>query len=248
MPTTHSYDRGYGPSIEEFQEVTNRTVTNSDEFYRQRARAQEVFDSVAGPWPKFHLPEEREITLTSVTNSGITSSDLNESKDGFYNNMEMRVIQGDGRGFRGFIDDYNSTTGFVSVSGVSGDISQVNTDSQVLLKQIAQFPREQDFDVTVRPRVPEPLPRIIAYIMEYWINLESQEGWNADELANQQTDIIQESLGDWQTTYKSDRDILRQFIGPKAFELGTRYGFFRRTARLMKFRTKNFGDSLRRFF
>jgi hypothetical protein len=235
MALTNEFDRGYGPSVDEFESYTNRTITNIGEFYRQRARAQEVLDAVAGPWPPFHFPREREVSLDTVTSTAVTTSDLNSDKSGYYNFMRMRVVDGNGRGFVGYVDDYDGTTKELTISGVQGDFALVNTSSQVLFDQIATFPREHDIDIDNRPVYPEVLSKVVAYIIEYWTNLEAQDGFNADELANQQVDITQESLGDWQTTYSEKRSILRQMIGPKAFELGIRAGLFNRSARLVRF-------------
>jgi len=234
-----NFNRGYGPSTAEFERFTNRSVTNVAEFERQLARAQEVFDALAGRWTPFHI-DEREITLDTVTSTAITSSNLDSSQDDFYNNLEVRVVQGDGKGFRGWISGYNSSTGSTTVSGVGTAItlSDVSPGDTTVLTQIAQFPRMEDIDVTGRPRVPEGLSQIISYILEYWINLESQEGFNADEMSNLQADVVQEGLGDWQTTYKQDRNINIQIIGPKAYELSVRMGFIKRTARMVRFSTK----------
>ena len=230
------FDRGYGPSEAEFTQFTNRSVTNSSEFERQKARAHEVFDSLAGIWSPFHFAE-REITLDTVGADSFTSTSLSVTQDDYYNNLELRVVQGTGKGYRGFLTSYDSSAGTVTVSGVTDAVffSAVSTSDTAILTQIAQFPRQDDIDVTGRPRVPHQLGQIISYIIEYWVNLESQEGFNADEMANLQADVIQEGLGDWQTTFKADRNINIQLIGPKAYELAIRLGYIRRTARLVRF-------------
>ena len=233
------FDRGYGPTVAEFAQFTNRDVTNVAEFERQRTRAQEVFDALCGKWTPFHI-DEREISLGDLTSSTFTSSAFDVNKDDFYNNLELRIVQGDAKGFRGYIAGYNSSTGVATISGVSSNVtfSTASTSDTAILTQIAQFPRMEDMDVTGRPRVPEGLNRIISYILEYWVNLESQEGFNADEMANLQADVIQEGLGDWQTTFKTDRNINIQIIGPKAYELAIRLGYIKRTARMVRFSTK----------
>lgn len=235
-----SFDYGYGPTPEEFEEFTNRQVTNLEEFKRQRARAQETFDAVAGNWPDFHDRNERTLQFTNTTSETFTSTNLNSSKDDYYNHMELRVVQGNGSGFRGYIADYDGTTKTATVSGVAGDFSNVDTDSRGVLKDIAVFPRAQDIDADSRPRYPESLPRIVAYIIEYWVNLEDQEGFNADTVANAQPEVIQETLGDWQTTYKASRDPVLQMIGPKAYEIARREGLLRRTAGIRRLRSTPF--------
>jgi len=230
------FDRGYGPTQAELIQFTNRRITNTAEFERQRARAQEVFDALCGIWVPFHI-DGRSISLGDLTAESFTSNDLSVTQDDYYNNLELRIVQGDGKGFRGYISGYTSSDGVVTVSGVSPDVSFSATSASdtAVLTQIAQFPRLNDIDVTGRPRNPEGLSRIIAYIMEYWVNLEDQKGFNADEMANLQADVIQEGLGAWQTTFKADRNINIQLIGPKAYELAVRQGYIRRTARLVKF-------------
>ena len=131
------FDRGYGPTEAEFTTLTNRTVTNSNEFARQKARAEETFDAIAGLWIPFHI-DERQITLDTVTSTTIASSDLNSDKDDFYNNLELRVVQGDGKGFRGYVSAYDSSTGLVSVTAVSTvALSTVSAGDTAILTQIA---------------------------------------------------------------------------------------------------------------
>jgi hypothetical protein len=233
-----SFDRGYGPTTAQFEEYTNRTVTNLEEFNRQRARAQEVFDDIAGPWSEFQDRHERKVTFTSTDTESFVASNMTSPKDDMFNNMEVRVVQGNGSGFTGYIGDYTSSTNTCTVSGVFGGAwSSVDTDSVVIATDIAVFPRSIDVDVDARPRMPHQLPRIISYIIEYWVNLEAQEGWNADQIANGQPDIIQEGIGDWQTTFKGDRSVVRQMIGSKAYDLAIREGLLNRTARLKRFRS-----------
>ena len=55
------YDRLYGPTEAEFNSFTNKTVTTTAEFERQRARAQEVFDAIAGQWVPGDAPEPVEL-------------------------------------------------------------------------------------------------------------------------------------------------------------------------------------------
>jgi hypothetical protein len=233
-----SFDYGYGPTAAQFEEYTNRQVTNQVEFERQRARAQEVFDDIAGPWGEFQDRYERKLELTATGTNTFTASNVSSSKDDMFNNMEVRVVQGNGSGFSGYIADYDGTTKECTVSGVfGGDWSAVDTNSVAIITDIAVFPRSIDIDVDSRPRLPYQLPRIISYIIEYWVNLESQEGWNAEQIANGQPDIIQEGIGDWQTTFKGDRSVVRQLIGSKAYDLSIREGLLNRTARLKRFRS-----------
>lgn len=230
------FDRGYGPTEAEFTRITNRNVTNSSEFERQRARAQEVIDALCGNWTPFHI-DERQIDIDSVGSTSIVSSHLDIDKDDYYNNLELRVVQGDGKGFRGYISAFDSSTNTATIVTVSDDVvlADVSPGDTAILRQIAQFPRLEDMDVTGRPRLPESLSRMVAYVLEYWVNLEEQEGWNADQVANLQTDLIQEGLGDWQATYKAGRNPVLLMIGHKAYELGMRTGLFRRTARMVRF-------------
>lgn len=235
-----NFNYGYGPTEEEFTLYTGRTISNSAEFRRQRYLVQDAINTFFGPWAKFHEvisgKSDTNISLSTVTSTAITSPDLNDSRSGFYNNMEIRVVEGTGRGFRGYVGDYNGTTKVVSVSGISSvSLSSVSTSDTVVIKQIANFPREQDYDVNIRPRIPECLPRLVSYALEYAVNLESQSGWNSNELANAQPDVVQESIGNWQTTWKSDRQVIPQMIGAKAFELAIREGLIHRTGRLVKY-------------
>ena len=233
-----SFDRGYGPTEEQFTEYTNRTITDQDEFERQRARAQEVFDDIAGPWGEFQDRHERKVTFTSVASESFVASNMTSPKDDMYNNMEIRVVQGNGSGFIGYIGDYTSSSTTCTVSGVFGGAwSDVDVNSTAIATDIAVFPRSIDIDVDARYRIPHQLPRIISYIIEYWVNLEAQEGWNADQIANGQPEIIQEGIGDWQTTFKGDRNVVRQLIGSKAYDLAIREGLLNRTARLKRFRS-----------
>ena len=253
-----SHDRGYGPTPEEFTRYTNLVVgiiendgsvtttsADLDEFYRQRARAQELVDAVVGGAARFH--DQLQIGLSSVTSTTFTSSALASSQDDYFNHLEVRIVQGNGSGFQGWIADYDGASGEATVSGVTTDVDfgDADSDSVVLLTQVASFPRATDMDVTGRPRLPEALTRVVAYTLEYLVSLDSIQGANARAFVSQRGDVVQEGLADWQTTYANNQDPGVRLIGSKAYQEALGHGLINRRARLVRSSDRGFGSAIK---
>lgn len=232
--------RGYGPSESEFTLYTNRNVLDSDEFLRQRTRAQELFDAVAGNWNTFHQPRERTISFSTVDtgNSQIVSPELDSDKDDYYNFVELRIVQGTGSGEKYFISDYDGSSKLVTLTGTAS--LSADTDSIVIFRQIATFPRFEDMDVDGRPVYHEALPRIISYIIEHFIVIGAQEALNADGTVSDKSGKLSESSPDWSVTYKDSRNPSVEMIGWKAWTEAQRNGLIRGSARLTRFDPRAF--------
>ncbi len=227
-------DRGYGPTVEEMERFTNKTVTSVSEFERQRTRAQELFDAMTSTWPKFHQPIDRQVSITSSTATTFVATELDSDKDDFYNNMRMTIKEGTAAGFEGFVSNYDSSTMTLTVSGAFS--SNPDSTSVAFVEQIATFPRFGDRTPDNRPKIPEEMPRIIAYIIEYQHNIDNQRGFNSSSLEGSAGGIKREKIGEWETEYATDDDDseIKALIGVKAYIVAKKSGFFRRNAKLVK--------------
>lgn len=223
MPTKRGYI-----TLDKFTDLTNLSVADLVEFERQADIAEREVDLICGPSPRFHPP--RKGTFSSASSTGQTStavvSELDDSKDDYYNNLRFEIKQGAGAVFDGFITDYVASTTTVTVSGAFS--STPDADSELIVTQRAVFPRLTDFDADGRPIIPEAVTEAVAYAIEYAFVKGGDAGFNANVFGSGGGKEA-ERIGQYFVKYSDsqDQEAIRR-IGVRAYQTLQNAGLIRR--------------------
>jgi len=225
MPNTK---RGY-ITAGEYTTLTDRSISETVEWERQTNTAERLVDLAVGPYAPFYTSDS--ITITSATSNTFISSALSENKDDYYNNLRVQIKEGTGSGYSGFITDYVGATTTCTVSGNFN--TTPDTNSTIIVDQLAVFPRIQDFDADSRPIIPEAVTEATAFIMEYWDVKGGADGFNASEF-NITGGKAREKIGNYEVEYDlSQENDMRKLIGNKAQMVLQKAGLFQRHGRIL---------------